>query len=135
MKVFVDTSFFVALTDKSDKHFTEARDCFLSQLGQNTKLVTSNVVFAETITCLRYRAGFKFAKEFGEKFRHSQIIQTVTIDTNLEQEAWRIFLKYRDQELSYVDCLSFAYMKHNQLDTALTFDKHFRLAGFTTLPA
>jgi predicted nucleic acid-binding protein len=92
------------------------------------------MVFSETITWLRYHAGFDTAKKFGEKFRHTKIIKILWIDPGLESRAWEMFLKYSDKELSYVDCLSFACMKENRIDYALTFDKHFQQVGFSILP-
>lgn len=134
MKAFIDSSFFVALTDRGDRHFKEAEDCFSSQIKEGILLLTSNFVLAETITRLRYRAGFRYAKEFGEKFRHSKIVETVWVDSHLEEEAWHLFLKYADKELSYVDCLSVANVKLSRIDYVLTFDKHFVQVGLSALP-
>lgn len=133
MKVFVDTSFLIALTDKSDKHADNAQDCFLTRINEGVELFSNNAILSETITWLRYHAGFKYAREFGEKFRHSKIIKTIWIDSDLEKEAWEVFLKYSDKDLSYVDCLSFACMKTNRINHAFTFDKHFQQVGFNTL--
>ncbi|PIS28637.1 VapC toxin family PIN domain ribonuclease [Candidatus Saganbacteria bacterium CG08_land_8_20_14_0_20_45_16] len=134
MRGFVDTSFLIALIDKSDKYFNDAQDCFKAQVSSGTVLLTSNLVLAETLTWLRYHAGFRYAKEFGEKFRHSKIIKTIWVDQELERTAWEIFLKYSDQSLSYVDCFSFACMRVDKIDLALTFDRHFQQVGFNVIP-
>lgn len=133
MNIFVDSSFLVALMDKSDIHFKEAEEYLLSQ-DSGDKLIANNLIIAETMTRLRFRAGFHWAKEFGEKFRNSNLIQMIWVDKNIEAEAWKIFLKYCDKEFSYVDCYSFACMRLNKMTHALTFDRHFRQAGFITLP-
>lgn len=134
MKAFIDTGFFIALLDKGDIHFSEACECLQTQVADKIKLITNNMVLSETITWLRYHAGHKYAKEFGEKFRHTDLVETLWIDSYIESEAWKIFLKYSDQQFSYVDCLSFACMKISQISKALTFDKHFKQAGFVVIP-
>lgn len=134
MKAFVDTSFFIALADKSDKYYENAKICLTDQANNKSCLITSNAVLSETITWLRYRAGFKYAKEFGEKFRLSRILDIIWIDSEIEKKSWEIFLKYADKELSYVDCLSFACMKMLKIESALTFDDHFRKVGYLMIP-
>ncbi|MDI6731440.1 MAG: PIN domain-containing protein [Candidatus Margulisbacteria bacterium] len=134
MKRFVDTGFFIALLDRGDIHFDKARECLQSQIDDKAKLITSNMVLSETITWLRYHAGYRYAKEFGDKFRHSELVETLWVDSYIESEAWKIFLKYSDHELSYVDCLSFACMRTHQINKVLTFDKHFRQVGFVVFP-
>lgn len=42
--------------------------------------------------------------------------------------------KYGDQNLSVIDCLSFAIMQRLGLQVAFTNDWHFRLPGFVCLP-
>ncbi|OGC06939.1 hypothetical protein A2230_07830 [candidate division WOR-1 bacterium RIFOXYA2_FULL_36_21] len=134
MKLFIDSAFFVALMDKSDKYHKITKDWFSSNADKFI-FMTNNFVIAETITFLRCKVGYREAKEFGEKFRHSNLVKTEWMDIYLEKKAWELFQKYADKkDLSYVDCLSFACMKEDRISHALTFDKHFKQVGFTTLP-
>jgi len=130
----IDSSFLIALTDESDNFYNEAQSWFKENL-KSFLFLTHNFVLCETITRLRRRAGFKLTREFGDKFRHSNLIKIEWIDAPIEKKAWELFQKYADKEnLSYVDCLSFAYMKDNKISHALTFDKHFKQVGFISLP-
>ena len=52
-----------------------------------------------------------------------------------EEKAWEIFLKFKDKEFSYTDCTSFALMQRLQIDTAYSFDSHFKIMKFQVLPA
>ncbi len=44
--------------------------------------------------------------------------------------AWKMFKKYEDKELSFTDCISFVLMKNLKLNKAFTFDEHFKQLGF-----
>jgi predicted nucleic acid-binding protein len=134
MKLFINSSFFIALTDKSDIHFSEAEELFLNQINNYNEIFTTNLVISETITRIRYRAGFRFAKEFGEQFRSSKIIKTIWVNEEIDKEAWKIFIKYSDKSLSYVNCVSIAFIKIKKIEHVFTFDKHFKQVGLIVLP-
>jgi len=42
--------------------------------------------------------------------------------------------RFADQPFTYADAASFAIMKSHRITTALTFDRHFIIAGFSMLP-
>lgn len=42
--------------------------------------------------------------------------------------------KYRDQDLSFVNCTSFAVMERMKLSTAFGFDRHFSVMKYTVVP-
>jgi len=48
--------------------------------------------------------------------------------------AWGFFRKYRDHELSFTDCTSFAAMRKYGIREAFTFDEDFSKAGFEIVP-
>jgi uncharacterized protein len=55
-------------------------------------------------------------------------------DEQLFSEGVEIFKRHSDKEWSLTDCISFATMKRLKINTAFTFDVHFRQAGFNTIP-
>lgn len=64
-----------------------------------------------------------------------RLLKIIIIDEETEEEAWKLFVKYKDIErLSFTDCTSFAVMKQLGLQEAFTGDKHFQRAGFITKP-
>jgi predicted nucleic acid-binding protein len=131
MGVFVDTSAWYALLDRTDAEHTAIVD----QLrAHRTRLTTSNFVVSETITLLRYKVGWAFACNFGDKIRAGQLAELERISPADEDAAWRIFLRYRDHTFSFVDCTSFALMERLGLTTAITLDEDFRTFGFHCLP-
>jgi predicted nucleic acid-binding protein len=44
-----------------------------------------------------------------------------------------LFEKFADQEVSFTDCVSFALMRENGIQTVFSFDAHFERAGFKKL--
>lgn len=133
-KLFIDSSFFIALVDKSDRYHDKAKECFKRLAEEKNLFYTTNFILSETITRLKLRVNHKTAKEFGENFRKSRLINLYWIDQNIEEKGWQLFLKYADKDFSYVDVLSFVFMLENKITKALSFDKHFRQIGFETLP-
>jgi uncharacterized protein len=131
MCVFVDTSAWYALLDRTDAEHTAIVD----QLREHrVRLTTSNFVVSETITLLRYKVGWAFACNFGDKIRTGKLAELERISPADEDAAWRIFLRYRDHTFSFVDCTSFALMERLCLTTAITLDEDFRTFGFHYLP-
>jgi hypothetical protein len=52
-----------------------------------------------------------------------------------ENGAYRLFFLYRDKDLSFTDCTSFAIMRELKLTTVITTNGHFSHVGFDVLPA
>jgi len=72
MCVFVDTSAWYALLDRTDAEHTAIVD----QLREHrVRLTTSNFVVSETITLLRYKVGWAFACNFGDKIRTAKLAE------------------------------------------------------------
>ena len=130
MKLFVDTSAWLALNDKNDQHHSEAVSRSAKIKQQKIQLVTSEYVLDESITIIRYRVSHRAAVIFGDALMSSTILTIADITDEERFKAWVLFNKYGDKELSYTDCTSFALMKKLGLQKAFTFDDHFRQIGF-----
>lgn len=132
-QIFVDTSFFYAHAFAGDVHHQEAVD-FLSQCQYAGALVTTNFIFDELITILRYDFGHHVAVQYGKHLRDSTLCTLMRLTPEDEETAWTIFCKYADEGFSFTDCTSFALMHSLQITEAATFDAHFEIAGFSRLP-
>lgn len=130
IKIFVDTSAFVALFDRKDQYHRKATAYFETLNPNLTILHTSNYVIDETITRIRIQNGYKFALEFGEHFFLSRMFYNHYIDQELEKDAFKLFKKYSDKELSFTDCTSFALMRKVEINKAFAFDDDFARVGF-----
>ncbi|MEP7362690.1 MAG: PIN domain-containing protein [Acidobacteriota bacterium] len=128
-KTFVDSSFWVALADSSDQWHKPARKSWRAA----GPLLTTTSVIDETISLLQWRGQLSFALEYLDKLRTDENLLIVYPDADTWAEGWRFFRKYGGSGAGAVDCLSFAVMRRFGLKRALTFDAHFRVAGFSTL--
>jgi len=129
--IFVDTGAWYALVDSDDADHTAAA----AFLAANTiPLITTNFVFSETVTLIRYLIGHEAARSFGQKSKESSFVRVVTVAPADEERAWEIFCKYRDQDFSFVDCTSFAVIERMKLSAAFTFDRHFSVMKFAVVP-
>ena len=134
--LFIDTSAFVALADKSDRNHRSAKTFLKLLARQRRPLLTSTYIADETITLARMRLGHPAALELGEAILGSEWCRLLDIDEDLRTSAWQVFARFDDQLFSFTDCTSFALMKQLELKEAFTFDRRdFATAGFVPLPA
>ena len=131
---FADTGYLLALELGDDQNHQSALAHWAELLKTTFAIVTTSYVFDETITYLNSRNHHEKAVEVGENLLLSSSVELVYVDENLFFEGWTMFQKYADKRYSLTDCISFVVMKQRELDTALTFDKHFVQAGFKTEP-
>jgi len=124
--VFVDTSAFFALADQTDRNHAAARK-YVEDVA--TSLFTSNVIVHETITLVRMRLGYEPAVLFGRRLLVETAFPVVHVTPDDERQAWKIFQRYRDKRLSFVDCTSFAVMQRLGIQAAFAFDDDFRQVG------
>lgn len=128
--LFIDSGAWYALFDRDDQYHERSVNTFLRLKNQSIRLVTSDYVFDETLTLLRYRGSYSVARQFGEHFRKSNVV-CEEITREIRDSAWQIFLDYDDQNFSFTDCTSFALMRLQNIQDAFTFDMHFNILGFT----
>ena len=130
MRLFVDTSAWVALNDLKDQHHAVAVEKLARIRSEKVELVTSDYILDETLTLIRMRTFHQAAIAFGDALLKSGVASMVTISDEVRSAAFVLFRKYDDKDLSFTDCTSFALMKRLKVQTAFTFDGHFQQVGF-----
>lgn len=98
------------------------------------RLLTSNFVVDETLTLVRTRLGWTYAHALGSELRAGVMTQVVRLRSEDEDEAWSIFVRYRDHVLSFTDCTSFTLMRRLGLTVAIAVDSDFRSFGLECRP-
>ena len=131
--VFVDTGAWFALADTSDKFHEKAVDAYPKLLRSYHHVTTTNLVIAETYILIRRALGHEPAVAFLEKIAASPRVIKVYSDSSFEDTAEDILLKYKDQDFSFTDAVSFVVMKQYGIVLAFSFDQHFVTAGFTLI--
>ncbi|MBW2428717.1 MAG: type II toxin-antitoxin system VapC family toxin [Deltaproteobacteria bacterium] len=130
-KVFIDTSAFYALMDRSDSYHQSASKLWIHFLDQGYDLKTSNYVTIETLALLQNRLGFEAADIWSRDILG--IVETIWIDEVLHNLAFEIWFSLGRRKLSLVDCASFVVMRHDKVEKVFGFDKHLTEHGFEVL--
>lgn len=132
--IFIDTGVWVALADEDDFHHKDAAHIFPSLLRTCKELITSNLVVAESYILILKGLGHTAAVAFLDKINSSPKIIRIHATFDLENEAEEILRKYKDQDFSYTDAVSFSIMKTHKIKRAFSFDKHFETMGLIRIP-
>ncbi len=134
--LFVDTSGWACLADRSQRYHQQARDLF-NAYKQRGRFVTTNYVLAELAALLTVplRVPRSQVISFIESLRASPptLIEIVHITPDLDEQAWQLFKSRPDKTWSLTDCASFVVMQQRGIKEALTEDRHFEQAGFVRL--
>ena len=133
-EIFVDSGAWLALADKRDQYHAQATAVYPQLLRQSARLITTNLVVAESYNLIRRRLGHKPGMRFLQSLRQSGRLERVYSDIELELAAEKILAQYRDQDFSLVDAVSFAFMQQRDIQQTFAFDHHFQIMGFTILP-
>ena len=129
MRVFIDSSGFLALMDRSDPFHPAARDIATHPDVTHAQHYTSNFVVDEACTLVRARTSHADAAKFLRSLKTSGTV-VLRVTPSIEAEAERIFLRHDDKDFSFTDCTSFALIDAKKLEAFLAFDRHFRQYRF-----
>jgi predicted nucleic acid-binding protein len=135
--VFVDTSGWLALVLRNDQYHQEAASYYQFLRSRQIPLVTSDYVLDETFTRLRYDAGVKTAlraKQAFDKAQEMNLLSVQWVDEPIATEAWEMFVKYHDQDVSFTDCTSWSICRRLNITSVFAFDAHFSLPGLVVNP-
>lgn len=125
-RLFVDTSGFYALADRSDRHHLAARS-ILDRRSESEAWITTDHVVVESWLLLNARLGWRAALGFWDAVAGGGLATVAGLASADLVRARALAGLWRDQELSLVDCTSFAFIERLGLEHALAFDAHFRL--------
>ncbi|MCX9084972.1 MAG: PIN domain-containing protein [Candidatus Methanoperedens sp.] len=130
MRIFLDTCFFIALSDERDKNHTKAKTSFVEHLKTGARFVTGRNILIEYLDGVTKRISKEKAIEELDNILNSKLL----VVEPFKEEDWGrsivFFIKYNDQQIDMTDCLSFAIMERLGLKNVLTFDNDFRIHGY-----
>jgi len=130
-KIYVDTSAFYALLDRSDRYHKQASVIWPALLDDNVTLITSNYVVSETVGLLQNRIGFKAVKLWYRDILG--ILDVWWVDADAHGRAYDLWLNLGLKGLSLIDCVSFVTMHHHHIEKAFCFKPRFAEHGFDLL--
>ena len=127
---FIDTSAWYPLIVARHPDHARLASALRALIRNHRRLVTTNLVVAETHALLLRRVGRTTALTFLQTVGESPNV-VVRSSRELEAAAERDWLtRYDDQDFSFADGVSFAVMTERGIRDALTLDHHFVVAGF-----
>jgi uncharacterized protein len=125
----------MACADRNDPAHLACMAARDATLEAGRVLITTDFVIDETLTLIRFRLGLAAANAWWEQIDGSARLRWERIENDRFERARHLFFQYRDKDLSFTDCTSFAVMRELRLTTVITTDRHFRQVGFDVLPA
>ena len=129
-KVFIDTQFVIALINQRDENHKQASE--LAEKYENQPLLTTDGVLLEIGNALA--RNFKDqAVEAIDDFLTSNDVEIIHLTPQLFDQGFSLYKKHKDKTWGLVDCISFAVMRKQKINSVLTFDRHFEQAGFQVL--
>ncbi|MDB5349348.1 MAG: putative nucleic acid-binding protein contains domain [Planctomycetota bacterium] len=110
MTSFVETGGRLSVLVEGDQYHEARIGHWMALIDLDAKLVTTNFIFDEVLTRLRYDVGHPKALEFLDLVHAAEAegdLRVEHVDANLWSEAEAIFRRYADARLSFTDCTSF----------------------------
>ena len=133
MRIFLDTSGLIALSDEKDRNHHIARSYLNEQVKKGARFVLGRNILVEYIDGVTKRIGKEKALEELDNILNSKLLVVESVSSADWDKALEFFRKYHDQQIDLTDCLSFAIMERIKLDIAFTFDSDFSTHGFGIL--
>jgi uncharacterized protein len=128
--IFIDAGPLLARHHHHDQKHHEALQAWAAVEKSQAICVTSNLVLSEMFTLMGRRMGYKFAADRARAIYFSKKITIFRPSQEEETHAIDLMEKFADQQIGFVDCVSFIMMRRRKIQTAFSFDRHFALAGF-----
>ncbi|MBI4009433.1 type II toxin-antitoxin system VapC family toxin [Candidatus Roizmanbacteria bacterium] len=127
MKVFIDTSAFIALLVESETDHKKCAKKYLDYRQHRATFLTSDYVLDELFTRLLY---YKLdLRKYIGKLKGSIARNEITvlhIDEGLLEKSLDIFLKFSDHKISFTDATTYVLYKDFGLDEVFTLDDDFK---------
>jgi predicted nucleic acid-binding protein len=130
-ELFVDSSAWYPIARSGHPDHAALAAQLRARIAAGARIVTTNLVLAESHALILARAGSAAALRFLTEVR-SPPNEIVSSDADIEARAIGVWLNtYADHAFSLTDAVSFEVIKSRRIRDVLTLDKHFVVAGFT----
>ena len=129
-RIFVDTSYYVALFNPDDVLHSAAEEW-----GRDLRceVVVTEFVLLELANALSRVTTKKLFVGLLPSLRADPLVKIVPLQRALYWRGYELYAKRPDKDWSLTDCISFVVMRDEGISEALTADHHFAQAGFKVL--
>lgn len=132
-RIFVDTTAWLALVNKSDLLHQQAIRLHQDLLSKGISYLTTDYVLTEVANSLARPPYRKSVIRFLDTIFSSRSVTILTVTHSHFLRAWQLYKRRLDKEWGLTDCTSFIVMEEQRLREAFTADHHFQQAGYTCL--
>ena len=134
-RVLVDTGAWLAAFHRRDQYHADAARTLKQLRLERARLVVTDLILAELHLHLLHSFGLIRAIQHIETLIADPLIEETFLTEDLQTNAISNWIhRFQDQAFTLTDAVSFAVMRARRIATAFTFDQHFTIAGFRTLP-
>src|SRR3989344_1281493 len=134
MKVFIDTSAFVALLVDKETDHKKVANKYYDNRQNRAILFTSDYILDELFTRLSFFKQVDIKKTI-QKLKESISVGEITVlrvDEALFEKALEVFFKFSDHKISFTDATSYTLLKDFSLDEVFTLDDDFKKMRINT---
>ncbi len=134
MKVFIDTSAFVALLVENEQSHKKIVDKYKSYKQERATFFTSYYILDELYTRLLYFNTPNLGKHIQtiQDAINKNEITAMQINDSLFEKSLTVFLKYSEYKISFTDATIFVLYKDFALDEVFTLDSDFKKMRINT---
>ena len=134
-RVFLDTSGWLAAISVREALHEQSLAAYRNVLSSGRGFVTTNLVVAEISVLVQRHRGPLAAIKLLDALEQDPAHEVRYVTREIERRAIDRFLRpYAEQKFSLTDAVSFETMRAERIEEAFALDRHFRIAGFRTLP-
>lgn len=125
--IFLDSGYLIALVNKKDDLHRVAKTASKKFHGL---FFTTQLILVELANSLSLPAYRTLAVEIIEKIQVDPLTTVVPFSSDKFKKAFLLYKMRFDKSWGMVDCFSFITMDEFGVKQALTFDEHFKQAGY-----
>lgn len=129
MKVFIDTSAFIAFFVKEEITHQKVKETYDDYRSQRVPFITSDYVLAELYTRLMYDFGKKVTQEKMKQLNEAiekEELQVLSVDETIFKKAQEPFIKFAEHKISFTDATTYVLYKDFKIDEIFTLDRDFK---------
>lgn len=130
-RIFADTSYWMGLVNPRDQIHEKAVS--VSRQLSSESLVTTDMVLAEVLNSFSDSLYREAVGRMVAGLRQDQSLTIVPQTRTQFENALQRYQRAADKSWSLTDCASFEAMETENIEAALTHDRHFVQAGFEAL--
>jgi len=125
--IFLDTGYLIALVNKKDNLHDIAIEASNKFHGP---FFTTQLILIELANSLCLPPQRQLAIDIIEKTKEDPLTTILSLSSDRFEKALSLYKKRSDKSWGMVDCFSFIVMDEFGIKQGLTFDEHFRQAGY-----